>query len=247
MKLIRSLLIGVAAALVISCGTPPPEDTLAEKLGEVMEEAPEPPALDMVAPEAATTIDRNQYVSVVHVDLEAGSSVPGHEAPVSAVYFLTEAALQTTSDDDGDTASYSAGEAAVWDAGTYGVENVGESAAEMIVVARSAEALPEALESPSDEAPTDVAPLPPETLLSGDDFIIQTVAVEAGQERSLRFEYPCSVYTLTPAQLLVPRGDDEVETMDVFEDRAVWFDWQSEFTVRSNDDATRLVVFQVVR
>lgn len=248
MKLTRLLLIGFAATLVIACEAPPPEeDTLAEQLGEMMEAAPEPPALDQVAPEAATTIDRNQWVSVVHVTLAPEQRIPEHDAPVSAVYFLTGADLEMATAETSDTASHQAGEAAVWEAGSYSLANIGETEAEMVVVVRTAEALPEALEAPAETPASEPDPAPLETVITDDDFIVHRLTVEAGQERRVSFEYPCSVYTVTPATLQVPRGEDETETMEVFEDRAVWFDWQSDFTVQGGDEPTELAVFQVVQ
>jgi hypothetical protein len=250
MKRTNILIVAAAMILAPACKAPPPEETLAGKLGDLMEEVPEPPALDVVAPEAAVTIDRNQFVSVVQVNLDPAESVPEHDASPSAVYAVTDIVLEKNDGESGETITLAGGEAATWNAGRYELVNAGESGAEMVVVARTAERLSAAVEMTEQaegESPGIPAESQPSALAASDYFRVRQVAVEAGVERRVVCEHPCSVYTLTAASIEVPRYDETVEAMDVFEKRALWFDWQSEFTVNAGEQPVALAVFEVLQ
>jgi hypothetical protein len=176
--------------------------------------------------------------------------VPEHDASPSAVYAVTDIVLEKNDGESVETITLAGGEAATWNAGRYELVNAGESGAEMVVVARTAESLSAAVEM-ADQAGGESTGIPaesqPSALAVSDHFRVRQVAVEAGEERRVVCEHPCSVYTLTAASIEVPRYDETVEAMDVFEKRALWFDWQSEFTVTAGEQPVALAVFEVLQ
>ena len=240
----RMTIACLCAAFIAGCGNPPPEDSLSEKLADVMEEAPAPPALDIVAPEAVATLDRNQLMSIMLIELPPGAEVPEHEAGLRAVYALTDGSLVLNSDDSGDVAALSTGDVDVWPAGRYGIENTGGEAVRFVVLNRTSDPLAmTAGDTTSDEAES-----PPEsvTVLHQDqDFKIERVELMPESTVSMACENPCSIFTLTPATLVVESEGAEPDVMDVFGNRAVWFDGGSTWTVESDEDPVGLVVFEL--
>jgi len=244
LKLNRTMLVCLCAAVVAGCGNAPPKDTLAEKLGDVMEEAPEPPALDIVAPEAVATLDRNQLMSVLLIELRPGEQIPEHDAGIRAVYALNDSSLLLNSDDAGDVETYSTGDVDVWSSGSYAIENTGNEAARVVVVNRTAAPLTPPVGDMAASEPMS-QPEPPTVLHSDEDFEIDRIELAPGSSRSVRCDNPCSVFTLTPATLVVDEEGGERDVMDVFESRSVWFDGGSTWTVEAGENAVGLVVFKI--
>jgi hypothetical protein len=244
MQLNRLLTILTIAVAVIGCEAPPPEDTLAEKLATVMEEAPEPPDLANVAPEAVSTLDRNQLMSIMLIELPPGAQIPEHDAGDRAVYALTHSSLLLKSEDTVDVETYLPGDVDVWSVGTYGIENAGDETARFIVVNRTSAPLETAIgTTTAGEAITQ--PENVTVLHSGQNFEIERVELTPKSTASLRCDSPCSVFTLTPASLVVDSDTGGPDVMDVFEDRAVWFDGGSTWRVNSNENEVGLVVVQL--
>lgn len=246
LKLNRVSILCLCAAVVTACGSPPPpdDDTLAEKLANVMEEAPEPPTLDVIAPDAVATLDRNQLASVLLVKLAPGERIPEHDAGQRALYALTDSSLLLNAGGVDEVQNYSAGEVDVWPRGRYGIENSGDETARFVVVNRTAAPL----ELPTEDvaAADDRAEAEPSTVLhSGEAFEIDRIELAPGTTRSVRCDNPCSVFTLTPATIVGDDEDGEPDVMDVFADRSVWFDGGTTWTVEAGDDAIALAVFEI--
>jgi hypothetical protein len=77
------------------------------------------------------------------------------------------------------------------------------------------------------------------------DFKIERVELMPESTLSMVCENPCSVFTLTPATLVVESEGAEPDVMDVFGNRAVWFDGGSTWTAESDEDPVGLVVFEL--
>lgn len=248
MRFTHTFLTVVAVSLILACGNPPPEDTFAEKLADVMEEAPEPPTLDIIAPESVATLDRNEYLSVMLVDLSPGERIADHEAGTRAIYAITASTLMLDLESAGGELDYEAGGADVWLPGRYGIENTGEAAAHFVVATRTGNALPPTPVEGADPegSPSQSAGEPTEVLYSDENFEIERVLLTPDSTtRPLRCDSPCAIYTLTPATLVVDQPGADEKTMDVFEDRSVWFDAGSSMTVEAGGDAVALVVFEL--
>ena len=240
----RMTIACLCAAFIAGCGNPPPEDSLSEKLADVMEEAPEPPALDIVAPELVATLDRNQLMSIMLIELPPGVEVPEHDAGNRAVYALTDSSLLLKSEDAGNVETYSVGDVDFWPPGTYGIENTGDEAARFVVVNRTSAPLKTAID---DTTPGEEMEQPEQVtvLHSGQNFGVERVELAPESTVSLWCDSPCSIFTLTPATLVVDSESEEPDVMDVFGNRAVWFDGGSTWTVKSSEDPVGLVVVQL--
>jgi hypothetical protein len=247
MKLKRMVIVALCAAVVTACGKQqPPEDSFSGKLADVMEEAPEPPTLDMVAPEIVATLDRNEIVSVMLIDLPAGESIPEHDAGPRAIYTLTDSSFQVDKAGSADIRSYSIGEVAAWSAGTYSIENAGEGSARMVVVDRTSIPLPPQSEaSAASEEPTSGS-VPPVVLHRDDRWVIERLSLAPESSQAVRCGSPCAVFTLTPATLLVENENGEPEPMDVYQDRSVWFDAGASWSLETAEEPAAVVVFQIM-
>lgn len=244
MQLNRSLTVFIIAIGVIGCEAPPPEDTLAEKLATVMEEAPEPPDLDIVAPEAVATLDRNQLMSIMLIELPPGAQIPEHDAGNRAVYAITDGSLLLKSEDGGDVKTHVIGDVDVWSAGKYAIVNTGGEATRFVVVNRTSAPL-ETVTGDTTAGEGMAQPEPVTVLHSGQNFEVKRVELMPESTVSLDCDNPCSVFTLTPATLVIDAEDGEPDVMDVFEDRAVWFDGGLTWTAESKESPVGLVVFEL--
>ena len=195
--------------------------------------------------QAVSTLDRNQLMSIMLIQLSPGAQIPEHDAGDRAVYALTDSSLLLKSEDGAEVETYLPGQVDVWSVGTYGIENAGDETARFIVVNRTSAPLETAIgTTTAGEAITQ-----PETvtvLHSGQNFEMKRVELMPESTVSLDCDNPCSVFTLTPATLVVDSETGEPDIiMDVFEDRAVWFDGGSTWTAESKESPVGLVVFEL--
>jgi hypothetical protein len=231
----------------LACESPPPEDSLTEKLAETMAPAPQPPLFALSAPDSVMTLEKNNYVAVVRIDLAPGDHISAHQAGARAVYALTDSSLWMTADGTAQMLSYSAGDADTWGPGRFKLENAGETEAELIVVTRFAAALPEDPEAEPAQPASGASPTSPALIVGDHDFEMKNLVIEPGESRDLLCERPCVIYTVTPATVGVPSSGGYLDEADVFANRALWFDSGSTPLMKAGDDTAQLVVFEVKR
>jgi hypothetical protein len=241
------LLLGGFLVVFLACESPPPEDSLTEKLAETIDPAPQPPAFALNAPDSVMTLEINNYVAVVRIDLAPGDHISAHQAGARAVYALTDSSLWMAADGTARMLSYAAGDADTWGPGRFKLENAGENEAELIVVTRFAAALPEDLEAEPAQPASGDSPTPPALDVGDPDFEIMDVVIEPGESLDLLCECPCVIYTVTPATIGVPTSGGYLDEAEVFANRALWFDRGSKPVMRAGNDTTRLVAFEVKR
>jgi hypothetical protein len=241
------LLLGGCLVVFLACESPPPEESLTEKLAETMDPAPQPPAFALNAPDSVMTLEKNSYIAVVRIDLAPGDHISAHQAGARAVYALTDSSLWMTAEGTSQMLSYFAGNADTWGPGRFKLENAGEYEAELIVVSRSAAALPEDPEAEPVQSASGDSQTPLALVVGDPDFGIMDVAIEPGESRDLLCEHPCVIYTVTPARIGVPASGGYLDETDVFANRALWFDCGTKLVMKAGNDTTRLVAFEVKR
>lgn len=247
MKNFSRLLFGCCLAVTLGCETPPPDDSLTENLAEAMNPALRPQSLEIVAPDFAATLEKNEHVAVVRIGLIPGARIPEHDAVRRAVYALGDCSLWMTVDGNAQMVTYSAGDADTWAAGQYEFENAGDEKAELVVVSRFENALPEDPEAAPAETSADDTPAGVGTIAADPYFEFSDVSIEPGQSQSLYCEHPCVVYTVTSATIGIP-GTENADVLDrneYFSNRAAWFNRGSNLVVEAEDEPVRLVVFEV--
>ena len=246
MKLTRALGLVFAFTACLACGSPPPEDSLTEKLAEVMDEAPEPPALDVLAPNSVATLEKNRFMDVVRIVLPPGERIPEHDAGARAIFALSDCRLWVAEEGAGAIQSYAEYDATTWEPGRYSLENPGEDEAELVVVSRSGSPLPASVDTPQKAASPDVGSQPLALQFSDDMFEISSLEIDTDMERRLSWEHPCVLYTLTPAMIgVVSDAGGEPDMAEIFENRAIWLDRGSTLVVKAGADMAHLVVFQI--
>lgn len=245
MKNFSHVLLGCCFVATLACESPPPDDSLTEKLADTMDPALELPALEVVAPEFVATLEKNDHVAVALIDLTPGARIPEHDAVRRAVYALSDCSLWTTIDGDAQMLTYSAGDADTWAAGRYELENASDEEAELIVVSRFDTALPGDSAAAITESSTEDVPTSPEPVAFDPYFETVNIAVEPDESLSLHCEHPCVIYTVTPATIGVSDGAEVVDRNEYFSSRATWFDRGSDLVVEAEDEPVRLVVFEI--
>ena len=137
MSTTRIMLVIVIAALGFGCDSHEPDAGLAAQIGKLMNEAPTPPGLDRIAPGNVVTLFENQHANVLRLELSPGESIPAHTAGARVVFALREGDLSFSHEGVPAIASYSVGEADIWDASRYAIRNPGPEPVELLVVTRS--------------------------------------------------------------------------------------------------------------
>lgn len=152
LKSLTVLIAGLAVALAAGCGQEEPaEQGLVEDLSELMPAEPDVPESAEAAPEHTRIIYADEYVAVTAVSLAPGEEVPPHPGDERVLYARTAGLLEVGPADARLELELEPGLVVVLEPGSYAFDNVGETAIEGIVIARTELALPEMVEQPRTE------------------------------------------------------------------------------------------------
>ena len=120
----------------------------------------------------------NEYAEAFTITLEPGQSLAPHEGAARVVYSLSDYQLRETQGGERRDSSWRTGDVHSHAAGVHGIENIGTTPAQLLIVARRPAALPAA---PSATAPSGKAESATMTLkLDDDGFRVSEVSLAVG-------------------------------------------------------------------
>jgi quercetin dioxygenase-like cupin family protein len=120
----------------------------------------------------------NESAEAFTITLEPGQSVASHEGTARVVYSLSDYRLRYTQDGESRDSSWRTGDVHAHVAGVHGIENIGTTSAQLLIVARRPAALPAA---PSATAPTEKAESGTMNMrLDDDGFRVSEVSLAVG-------------------------------------------------------------------
>jgi len=156
------------------------------------------PKMVTAHPDNVSVLFENNYVVVLEYKLTPGDNLPKHELGNRAIYVLTKCEIKFNIDNNKDVTKSSDGDIYWQKENTLAPENVGQTDARMVVVARKDALLPNfALE----DLDQDVSQTNPEiaTLLLDNDYIrVIEVNLEPGEEIKTHRGIARVVYSLKP-------------------------------------------------
>ena len=209
--------LGIPCLVVLLAGCGPAQQ-------EATEQAARPPAAATAtpAPEGATVLLDDTYVTVMRFDLQPGQAQARHEGLDRVVYSLNDYTLEWTEGDaEPVEAAWTAGDAHWHAAGPHAGENVGDDVARYLVIARTAEPLP-AVEG---EAEPDVAAADTDhakVLLENEAVRVVEVALEPGEATPRHPGGYRLIYALGDYSIRWTEGEAEPEDVTRTAGKAHW-------------------------
>lgn len=195
--------------------------------------------------EPRTNLLSTAYADVFTITLAPGQSLPAHTSGARTIYSLSDYTVRFTQDGQTTEQPATAGQAHFHPAGEHSLENIGATEARFLVVVRTAQALPPAVERKSTAAPGGSGPM--QLLLNNDDVIVAEVRLPAGASLPrhpgrARIAYSLSDYTISYAL-----NDEAAETKSFVTGDTHWHDADEHTIVNTGSTEARFLLVQFKR
>ena len=227
MKVLFVLLL--ALFLVVSCGT---------KKAEVVED------IVAAAPGMTKVVLENDYVRAIEFTVPAGEKLPLHKGAARVIYALSDYRILWTEGSESSEKEWQKGQAHWHEAMVHALENIGETEAKFLVVARKEAPLSETgdYDVESDAAMVDA--MHSQMVLDNDQVRVTEVQIPAGSAQPVhhglnRLIYSLSDYTITYSS---DKADDKESSFSAGE--AHWHGADEHAVANSGETEAQFLIIQ---
>ena len=191
----------------------------------------------------------NESAEAFTITLEPGQSVAPHEGASRVVYSLSDYQLRYTQDGESRDSSWRTGDVHAHVAGVHGIENIGTTPAQLLIVARRPAALPAApLSAPLATAPTEKAESGTMKMkLDDDGFRVSEVSLAVGATLPRHPGLARVVYSLSDYTIRYASDGAEPKETSFRAGEADWHDADQHVITNIGTTEARFLIVQFKR